>query len=72
MLTRVSDFMAEPLAGSMISDRVVMRFIGMVFFGAAPGSTQPQGISGIRYAVFTQNPSNGFASTVISLKDFTQ
>jgi len=31
-----------------MNERTVIRVIGTVFFGAVPGSTQPQGVSGIR------------------------
>ena len=31
-----------------MKERTVMRVMGTVFFGAVPGSTQPQGVSGMR------------------------
>src|SRR5262249_60330712 len=58
--------------GETRKDRTVMRWIGTVVFGVVPGSTHPHALSGIRYAGFIQNCSNGLSTTVISERFFTQ
>src|SRR4029450_10786706 len=47
----------EPSRTLVIKERTVKRLIGIVALGAVPGSTQPHGVSGIRYADFIQKPS---------------
>jgi len=37
-----------PLSGTAMKERTVIRLIGTVRAGAVPGSTHPQGVSGIR------------------------
>src|SRR5215467_1606590 len=61
-----------PDSGETRKDRTVMRWIGTVVFGVVPGSTHPHALSGIRYAGFIQNCSNGLSTTVISERFFTQ
>src|SRR5512135_419794 len=68
-LFRTSSVVSE---GSTIRDLVVILLMGIVVFGAAPAGTQPQSLSGIRYADFTQNPSKGLVRTAMLLRDFTQ
>src|SRR5947207_11659893 len=55
-----------PPGGAPMKERTVMRVIGTVLFGAVPGSTQPHGVSGIRYAGFIQNFSKTWSITEIS------
>src|SRR5512135_2800246 len=61
-----------PSSGSIMNDLVSIRLMGIDLSTFPPGATQAQGLSGILYAAFTQNPSNGSERTVISLRDFTQ
>src|SRR5689334_15075767 len=61
-----------PDSGEAMNERTVIRVIGTVLFGALPGSTQPHGVSGMRYAGFIQNCSNGLSTTLISERFFTQ
>src|SRR6267143_1355499 len=62
----------SPPVGAIINDRTSNRLIGTVWAGALPGSTHPQGVSGIRYAFLIQKPSNSLSSTVIYERCFTQ
>src|SRR5262249_15142384 len=55
-------------AAVVMKDLTLKRLIGTLAFGAVPGSTQLQSLSGIRYAVFIQNPSKTPSITVISLR----
>src|SRR5262249_28750326 len=61
-----------PGSGETRNDRTVIRWIGTVVLGVVPGSTHPQALSGMRYAGFIQNCSNGLSTTVISDRFFTQ